>query len=415
MTRILSHLLEAAEPEFRHTINRLEAACGYSCQDIRLTESVNRACRIKLESLKLDPDDTTGEELYQALQIKLKHDDARLIKRLRGISATHISAEGNVSEGIAFAVKSVSQDMNGFGIKNSVAKKILMKNPPKRTMKLLGYRSVTSILKHEPTPLLIAVALNIETNLWVNKYRQAVKSLSARDCESRKIAVYSPNNDDWRKLSVALMTKTRQTLLCNNELQALVILPFMSNNPKAGLSTATLALALSDLNSVQACGSYLRLSQVASDFNVRLEAMVLSDPEVGIGMINMPLSWETVQRFFRRVENVLDKPIELHVDLSEITGWKPVEAMLSEIAPELSFWQESAHLARLDNYKPVSLNVIDNSLNLCNNRSFSDRVYHHSQRALWQEFILRYLRPDLLYEAINRELQPKLATEFIEA
>src|SRR5580658_9325255 len=100
MTKLLSELLEAKEPEFRQTINKLELANTKPSQDIRLSQEVKISNKTKLTQLKLDPEDTKGAELYRALQEKMLNDDAILNKHLRSLSAKRVSASADLSEGI---------------------------------------------------------------------------------------------------------------------------------------------------------------------------------------------------------------------------------------------------------------------------------------------------------------------------
>src|SRR5690349_2264419 len=99
MTRFLSEALQAAEPAFRSGLQRLEIANGKPNADIRFSSEVTRAVKVKLMQLGLDPHDTTAEELYHALQERVKADDARLVKALRTRAALHVSADGDVVAG----------------------------------------------------------------------------------------------------------------------------------------------------------------------------------------------------------------------------------------------------------------------------------------------------------------------------
>ncbi len=411
MNRTLSLLFEAQEPNFHHVLARLEAAGSHVSHDIRLVEHVNSLCRDKISALGLDPHDTTGEELYRALQVKLAGDDQLLIKRLRAMSAQHINAEANVTDGLIYALEQASVEKFGYGIKNAVLKRILTKIPPKRTMRSIGYRSIASMLKHEPLALLTSVAINYESETWLKQYRQQVKALKPKDCETRAVAVYGLNRNHWRKLSLELAPIIKQTVIVERELSTLVILDVPSNNPKAGLATATLGLGLSGLNEIHSSANYLKISQVSPNFGERMSECVIEEPKLSIGLLDTPLSWETVQRFVHKLKGALELDKEDHLDVWELIGWQPIEKMLVRIAPELKFWQDSGHLAQLDKTRPVSLNILDNSLNLFNHRDYDQRVYRSAQRNLWQELVIRYIRPDLLVQAINNELQPKLALE----
>ena len=85
MTRYLSLALGAQQPLFGQSIDALERASGRPAADIRLTSELAQRVRLKIIELGLDPDDTTGPELYAALQNKLRDDDAKLRAAL-GIS-----------------------------------------------------------------------------------------------------------------------------------------------------------------------------------------------------------------------------------------------------------------------------------------------------------------------------------------
>ncbi len=146
MTRFLSASLQAKEPFFQAGIRRLESANGHPKTDIRISAEVMSASRDKLRQLGLDPKDTTPEELYHVLQSKVAVDDARLTKTLRTMAATHVSAEGNVIEGMIHVLKELPDSKRCFAIKQSVIRSVLKKQVPKKAMKKLGYRSVDSML-----------------------------------------------------------------------------------------------------------------------------------------------------------------------------------------------------------------------------------------------------------------------------
>ena len=411
MNRTLSLLFEAQEPDFHHMLVKLEATAAHAAHDIRLVEHVNASCREKISALGLDPHDSTGEEIFQALVVKLAGDDRILIKRLRELSAHHVNAAGSVTDGIVYALKQSSREKLGFGIKSAVLKRILTKTPPKRTIRAIGYRSVSSMLKREPLPLIVSVAVNYESQTWLKQYTQQVKDLKPMDCETRDVMVYGLNSERWHKISAELVPLIKQTVIVERELAALVVLNMPNNNPKAGLTTATLGLGLSGLNEIHAAAGYLKISQVSPNFGERLSRCINSEPQLSIGLFDVPLSWETVQRFVHRLKGSLDLSSEDHLDVRELIGWQPVEKMLARIAPELEFWKDSSHLAQLDRFHPLSFNILDNAFNLFNQRDYEQRIYRSAQRNLWQELVMRYIRPDLLIQAINHELQPKLAAE----
>src|SRR4051812_13821290 len=114
MTRFLSESLQAPEPFFRIGLQRLERAGGGPNTDIRLSTEIQQATKAKLLQLGLDPHDTTAQELYRALQERLKADDGLLTKTLRTLAATHISADTDVVAGMVHAIKQLPDSRRCF-------------------------------------------------------------------------------------------------------------------------------------------------------------------------------------------------------------------------------------------------------------------------------------------------------------
>ena len=415
MSKLLSQLLDAKEPQFHQTLSRLEAASGHPAHDIRLGESIRQTLNAKLQELNLDPADTTNEELFHALQAKLSHDDALLIKRLRQISAYKVNAAANLSEGIAAAVMSAVEKNLVFALKGSVLKKALLKFPPKQTMKALNFRSIDSMYKHLPLGLMVPVALEIEGAGWSQHYAAFLKTLKAADFEERAISVYSPHSEKWQSLRSKLFAVGHQTVITNKELASLVVLQ-LPNRPVPGLATLTLAAAANGLNSIYAFSSYLRLSQVAKDFGSRVYVSASQEPQIDkMDYFSEPLNWETVVRFVHHMHGELGSSLDLHIGAEELIGWQPVEHLIHQIAPEMAFWRDCGHVGRVSGSEPVSLNVTDNALSLVNRKNYSERYSHHAKRSLMQELISKYIRPELLSEAVNADLTPKLAAETVTA
>ena len=72
MAKFLQHLLEIDEPLFSVGMNQLEKSTGYSGVDTRLIADVTHKAHSTMRRLGLDPADSTGRELYQALLATVK-------------------------------------------------------------------------------------------------------------------------------------------------------------------------------------------------------------------------------------------------------------------------------------------------------------------------------------------------------
>src|SRR5687767_11980785 len=84
MSNLLSDLLGATEPLFSMSVKQLETASGLPGSDVRLIAEIVGKVHIKTKELKLDPKDTTPQELYHALINKVRVHDEHLAKQIGG-------------------------------------------------------------------------------------------------------------------------------------------------------------------------------------------------------------------------------------------------------------------------------------------------------------------------------------------
>ena len=410
MTRVLSELLGVPGLEFHRSLMAIENAQGRPSQDIRLSTELQQAAKSKLRLLGLDADDTTAEELFHALQQRIKADDARLEKRLRTLAARHVSAEGKVEDGIVQALKSLPVTNECYALKASVVRSLLKKQPPKRAMKQLGYRSLESMLKHEPVPSMLAAAWLTESATWRKTFVERYKSLKPRDFEMRTVAFLTPKGKGWDKLAQKVIAERKHSLISFKELGAIVLLPLPSDKP-AGSTTVVTALSLQSLNDIRAASTLLKLSQVRGDFGKVVQTIVQDEPYLQAHVLDQPVPWHIVQRFYARFKHLFNETLfEPHLQLEDMS-WHSVEKILAHLEPSFDFWHHTAHLGYSHKGQPVSLNVLDAALSYCNNLPFAQRITHNGRSSLWNELVLRYLQPETVEQAVASELQPELAQE----
>jgi hypothetical protein len=412
MTRFLSDSLQAPEPAFRLNLRQLEAAHGNPNADIRLTTEVLQATRAKMAELGLDAYDTTPHELYLALEQRVKADDARLVKTLRTLAATHISAEADVVAGMRHALQQTGLPDSCFALKTSKLKAIFKKITPKKAMKQLGYRSLDSMLKHEPPALVITAAYITESPAWRQQFHEHYKRLQSGDFESRQVTILHPDSKRWQSLARTTVEQTKHNVIYFKELGTLILLPLPAELP-AGAVTASLVLALHALNDIHASSTFLKLCQVRPDFGGVVQSIVSGEPTLKASLLDQAVPWHLVQRSFGRLGQALHQELfETHMQAGDLS-WHPIEAVLERIEPSLSFWRGSDCAGLLhDDRRPVSLNIIDAALNLCNQLPFERRLTHYFQQSLWHELLLRYLKPQTVERAVLSELQPQLAPAY---
>lgn len=378
--------------------------------DIRLSTEVLQASKGKLRQLGLDPDDTTSRELYHALQERVKADDAVLEKALRTRAATYVSAEGDVVAGMIHALQELPFDRSCYALKPSVLKSLLKKQPPKRAMKQLGYRSLESLLKHESYAHIMTAAWISESAGWRKGFLDSYKVLLPKDFETRQISFSMPQGRKWSKLAEDIVANNRHNLISFKELGAIVLLPLPASKP-LGTTTAAFTLALHAINEIRAASTFMQLTQVRGDFGKVVQAVVADEAVLDAHMLDRQVPWELVHRYYARLKHLLSEDLFEPYLRFEDLNWHSVERVLSHVEPKLAFWHDGAHLGVVHENQAVSLNILDAALGLCNSLPYEKRLLHYGRSALQHEIMLRYLKPEMVEQAVKTTMQPQLAAQ----
>jgi hypothetical protein len=409
MTRYLSEGLGAVEPRFSQDIATLERAGGMPSEDIRLTSEIMQKVRVKIAELGLDPKDTTGPELYEALRERLGADELRVRTALN--IAEDASANDILARVHAFAEK-LEVPKECFALKNAVAKKLLKKKPPKVAMKRLGYRSLESMLKHEHPASVYAAAVLFEAPSWHQHFRAQYANLQPSDFEQRTMAIIQPESKRWLEASAAFVENSKQNVLCFKELGTIVLLPIEAQVD--GLAIISLLLTLSAMNDVRAHSSFAKLQQVKPTFGQSMLQASVTEPTTNAELAGQPVSWRLIHKFFARKGGDQPSVFEPHVQREDLQ-WREAEDVLAELEPSLMFWQDTQHLYLLHDGQPVSCNMFDVALNYCNHLPFEERAVHFLRDHLWHELMLRYLHQDNLESAVLGQLNQELEPELLDA
>ncbi len=403
MTRYLSSALGAHQPLFSQSILELERASGRPSADIRLSTEVVNLVRAKIAVLGLDPHDTTGPELYSVLQQRLQEDEARVR------NALGIAPDATANEVLGRVQKFLSTHKtatNCFAIKATSAKKMLRKKAPKNAMKLLGYRSLDSMLKHETVAGIYAAALMAEAPSWHKAFRAQYVSLQSNDFEQRKISIAHPQSKRWTEVSEAYVQQAKHNILCFKELGVVMLLPH--NVRMNGLAITSLLLSLHYMNDVRTYSSFAKLQQVKPTFGSIIQETALEEPMTSAKLAGQAVPWKVIQRYYGRMTGTYHPEVfEPHVQAEDLQ-WHDGEKILAELEPELSFWQDTQYVCMLHDNEPVSLNILDVALSYCNQLGFADRIVHFVREHLWHELMSRYLHQENLEAAVHQQLSKEL-------
>ena len=412
MTRFLSDSLQAQEPFFRIGLRKLELSHGNPSHDIRLSAMLKQHVRQKILELGLDPSDTTPKELYHTLQSRLASDEKILTRTLQTRAATYVSAEGDIVSGMIHALKDLPDAKDCFAIKATSFKAIIQKMPPKKAMKALGYRSISSFLKHESPASILVVASVTEDSKWQHNLLVAYKKLQPKDFETREVLFTKADTSKWHIKASQLVAGRRHTLLSFKELGAVVFLPIPSEAPN-GVVTASLTLALHQLNEIRSTSTFLKLSQVRADYGEIVQRIVVDEAKLNSRVLDRNVPWHLIQNYYHRFNEHFDEAVfEPHIQAEDMTSLE-IEKTLSSIEPAMSFWHGTAHLGMNDDGKPVSMNIVDTALGFCNQVAYEQRLVNYYQKALWHELLIKYLSPAAIKQALLHEMQPKFAEELV--
>lgn len=411
---MLATMLGAKEPQFRLRLRELELLSGSNKTDIRLSVEVAQAVKHKIRSLHLDPSDTTGEELYHALNRRVTEDDVRMERLLRTVAATHVSAEADLNAGMAHTVRAALRGRSAFVIKNASLKRLLKSQPTVQLHKALGVRSADALLRQESPVMIATFALQVESATWQRKFLSQYKKLLPGDFEARSQQLLVASNTRWSALGSKLRDDAAHTVLSRPELGTIVLLPleYKRSHRKSAEVIATMSLALHESNEVATASTWLKASQVSGEFGDRIFC-------AAHGQIMMPneasqphkLSWSVVQQYVSKVGLELQESVYGPHVIAADFHWKEVGAQLASIAPFMHFWQDTQYMHYAHLGTAVSCNVIDAAFNACNDVEYSLKNAYHGQRALWHELSLRYIDPASLEFLVARALQPVLVEQ----
>jgi hypothetical protein len=193
MSRKIARLLDESPEKLGQLLKELEEKNGLPSHDARFLAQTVQQVRSKIADLGLDPDDTTGEELYHALQVRFQ-------KNSHLFDVYFDAMDLGFEDRAAMAAQLVSRNFEAaerWALKSPAAKQLLKDLPPKQVMKHLGYRSLDSMLKREKIAELYLAAAYVEADSWHKNHQKLVSKLDQTAFELRIPAIISLDYDKW--------------------------------------------------------------------------------------------------------------------------------------------------------------------------------------------------------------------------
>jgi hypothetical protein len=351
MSAALARLLGADQKELSKLITKFETMAGHTSEDVRLLSEIRLRTAEKIGALGLDATDTTSQELFYALQAKVDLDGAHLARAIGHAAAD--SPETCAQRLVDFISHVDRQPV--LGLKAHITKNILRHSPPRKTLRQTHYRSLESMLKHEPAAVVFGAAMELESSLWRRDVAKALARLTAADFETRQVQFMAVNPE----YGPAKQAAVRMAPLVG----AVLVWP---SERLARSRSLLLSASMLEAAEVLAVDSYyLRMNQFRPDFGKLAAGLCLTGKREAIG--SSVIDWGNLK-------SLLEQPI------------KP-SLLLAKLHPALSWWADSGHLIHQQDI-PVSLHLADHMAG----PAFVNHQLNHAKHELATELLARYGR-----------------------
>lgn len=401
MSKLLSELLGAREPLFSLSLRQLEDISGHPSTDVRLTAEILGKIRLKTEELGLDPDDTTPQELHQALLVHIQKQDQHLVHQIGGLDPDDAIGLMPLMKKAWEAVKAPK---SCWVLKRSVAKQMLKDMPPKAIMKHLHYRSIDSMLKNENLAEIYGALRFAESDAWLRSFNKSYKKLKPSDFQTRTIEIVQMPVERWGDIAAPFIHKKRHNITHLKELGVIIMLPITNKVKLRGITIFALPLLFHYLQEIRLYSAFFKLQQVKPNFGAIIVDTLNADPGNHAVMQGHNIHWRVIQRYFGKLEKERHPEIfEPHVQPEDL-HWRKAEDLLYKLDPELGFWRDLDYVGVMDRGRPVTLNMLDVAASYVNNLPYKDRAIYHFRESLWNEIFIRYMGNDVLEQQILSQL-----------
>ncbi len=400
MSKSLSQLVGVSDQLFALMVQQLESASGNPSVDIRLATEVSSKVYTRMRALGLDPDDTTGEELYSALLGLIGLHDRFLVKRMGGSNPSDVA---DLLPRIKKLIDTINIPKTVWGLKHSVAKSLLKATPPKNVMKQLGYRSIDSMLKRESIDEIMVGIRILETGKWQRAFIEKYIRLEPSDFENRQANLLLLDGKKWGGKSLTYARSHNQNITHLKEMGVVAILPLPVND-LTGISIALIPRILYYLNEIRTYSTYFKHHQVRAGFGHTLVRTIIDDPARHVQMAGQHVHWRVLHQYYGSHNTDHPEFFEPHLQPEDLF-WRKAEEILFKIEPALHFWHDMDYVGVLEDGRQISFNLMDMAANYINKTPYGDHFNGHMKDSLWNELFMRYLRYSGLRSQVNLQIE----------
>lgn len=391
-SRVISSIFDAKEPEFSHRIADFEKLSGRNSHDVRVLVDTIHHFKNLSASLNLDRHDTTPQEIYHALVIKLKEDSEKLAERLSIVSS---DSPDRVAIKCAEYLEKRTSWRKFWCIKQSILKKQLKSNPPKNVVKKLGFRSVDSLLKREPTVQTLILAKIIESPSWQKVYVDQAASMTNSDFDEQNISIrtISPKRlASLRKSGITL----NQIVYSSQESSDIIIAPYTRRFE--GDVMFYFDTIINHINGIISRSAFYRYKGMRPDFfevlkDIRKNGFKKSST------ISWPVRWSAVIHSIQHYGNGdLAGRLDLNIPAHDLFGLSTEREV-----QQFGIWEKGLIYSDRSGAL-VSTHLSDIIINAVNKNDFENSYNEFGKNRLYDELFARYLSHEAVIDDIFKDI-----------
>ena len=278
-------------------------------------------------------------------------------------------------------------------IKASRLKAILTKNPPKKVMTALGFRSTESLLKRAPLEQLLLGAFLLESINWHRAFVKSLRLLLPEDVtmERPRLVLINPK----------LLKQGRYAQIVALQCAGLVGVPKFPVSQGSFLHSS--ALMTEGLFHLHVRGILLKLSRFNPTCVRQIAQYTYASPEpIGeIGKVAIP--WLSCYYLISGDKNLQSEVPEGAVEPSDFF-WESPSQIFPLLSQRVDFWTNTAFLGKTDDGGVVSLNVTDIAHDLYNRVPLDHCTLTAMRRGVNTELLARYLDKFVKKNEIMRKI-----------
>lgn len=387
----IAHLLGTNGTSLVSALESMNATIDAHAHDVQLLGDIAQKSALLKQALRLDPLDTTSYELYVGLRQMVVKDNERVAK---AIGILHPNAVSEATLLIIKALQAAYSHQTVYVPKQTVVKGLLKKNSPSVVMKLLHYRSIDSMLKHESPSRIVTLARYLETEVWNQRHRSLLAALTPQDFELRAIDIV------WLDKAVLVealaSTRSRHHFVLHAKEAGCVAIAPTAEKVINGYTIRTISLMIHYIQELQYISTYAKTMATESTFGALYAEAIVHTHDAHFVLSDHPTHWRALHKAVHLAQ--IAEVFPPHIQEKE---WQTQHAndQLHTFNDLVTFWRGNGYVITGDD-QPVSANIIDLAIDESYGHAHGQHTLTYGRRELEQELLSRYLSEPRIHTVV---------------